>query len=155
MKLLLPEYAFFIALAAGIAGITFYLALPEWYLNIILLIIFFFILAISRSWQDRGFYLACSGEVLVVACSITNIWAGLYAVCMLAGILCGALGILKNRQDLKILAFFCGSSFMIAILAQLSNHVLSPLLVLGSIIIIILAFQSVRTYQFRKYYSGT
>jgi hypothetical protein len=155
MKHLLPEYGFFIALAAGITGITFYQALPEWYLNIILLIIFFFIFVISRTWQDRGFYLACSGEVLVVACSITNIWAGLYAVCMLAGILCGALGILENRQDLKILVFFCGSSCIIAILAQQSNHVLSPLLVLGSIIIFILAFQSVRTYQFRKYYSGT
>jgi len=152
---LLPEYGFFIALAAGITGITIFQALPYWYLNIILLIFFFFILAISRTWHDRGFYLACSGEILVVACSISNIWAGLYALCMLAGILCGALGILKNRQDLKTLAFFCGSSCIIAILAQLSNHVLSPLVVLGSIIIIILAIQSVRTYQFRKYYTGT
>ncbi|MHB8163100.1 MAG: hypothetical protein ACYDDV_02000 [Methanoregula sp.] len=152
---LLPEYGFFIALAAGITGITVYQALPYWYLNIILLIIFFFILAISRTWQDRGFYLACSGEVLVVSCSISNIWAGLFSLCMLARIICRALGILESRQDYKTLAFFFGSSLIIAILAQLSNHVLSPLLVLGSIIIIILAIQSVRTYQFRKYYTGT
>lgn len=155
MKRLQPEYWFFIALAAGIAGNTAYQASPYWYLNIILLIIFFFVLAISRTWHDRGFYLACSGEVLVISCSITNIWAGLFALCMLAGIICGALGILENREDFINLAFFCGSSFIVALLAQVSNHVLSLLLVLGSVIIIILALQSVRTYQFRKNYIGT
>ncbi|PKL70585.1 MAG: hypothetical protein CVV30_04330 [Methanomicrobiales archaeon HGW-Methanomicrobiales-1] len=155
MKPLLPEYWFFMALAAGITAITIFQALPEWYLNMILLIIFFFVLMLSRTGQDRGFYLACSGEALVVACSITNIWAGLFALCMLAGIMSGVLGILESRQDFKNLAFFFGSSLIVALLVQVSNHVLSLLLVLGSIIILILAFQSVRTYQFRKYYTGT
>lgn len=154
MNYLLPEYPFFIALAAGVTGITLLSGSPVGYLNFMLLLLLFGILVITRTWHDRGFYLVCSGEPLVVACSIMNLWAGLFTVCMLAGIVGGALGLLKSRQNLRPFALFCGSSFLVALLIQVSNHVLLPLLILGSMTAIILAIQSVRTYQFRKHYTG-
>jgi len=154
MNYLLPEYLFFIALAAGVTGITLLSGSPAGYLNFMLLLLLSGILAITRTWHDRGFYLVCSGEPLVVACSIMNLWAGLFTVCMLAGIIGGALGLLESRQDLGHFAFFCGSSALIALLIQVSNHVLLPLLILGSSAAFILAIQSVRTYQFQKHYTG-
>ena len=148
------EYLFFVTLAAGVFGIAILGHSPAGYLNITLLFIFFGILYFTRTWRDRGFYLVCCGEPLVVACSIMNLWAGLFVVCMLAGIVYGTLGFIESRQDLWPFALFCGSSFLIALLIQVSNHVLLPLFVLGSITVIILAVQSVRTYQFRKKYTG-
>ena len=154
MKPLLPDYLFFIALAAGVTGITLLAGSPVWYLNVILLTLLLGIMVITRTWHDRGFYLVCGGEPLVVACSTINLWAGLFTVCMLAGIVYGALGLCESRQDLRPFVLFCGSSFFIVLVIQLSNHVLLPLLILGSITAIILAIQSVRAYQFRKLYSG-
>ena len=148
------EYQFFIALAAGVIGITIFLAFPFWYLNILLLLLVSAVLILTRTWQDRGFYLVCSGEPLVIACSIMNIWAGLFTVCMLAGIVCGAFGLLESGEDLKYFALFCGGSFLVALLIQISNHVLLPLLFFGCIIALILFIQSVRTYKFRKQYTG-
>jgi len=154
MNYLLPEYPFFIALAAGVTVITLLSGSPAGYLNFLLLLLLSGILVITRTWHDRGFYLACSGEPLVIACGIMNLWAGLFAVCMLAGIVCGALGLVESRKDLIPFTLFCGSSFLVALLIQVSNHVLLPLLILGSMTAIILAIQSVRTYQFRKHYTG-
>jgi len=149
-----PDYKLFIVLAAGITGITIVLAPPTWYLNFMLLILSGGILVITHTWHDRGFYLVCGSEPLVVTCSIMNLWAGLFTVCMLAGILCVSLGLLKSRQDIRLFGLFCASSFLISLLIQVSNHVLLPLLVLSSSTAIILAIQSVRTYQFRKHYTG-
>jgi hypothetical protein len=154
MSDLLPEYQFFIALAAGAAGITILAGSPSGYINFLLLLLIFGILVITRTWPDRGFYLVCSGEPLVVACGIMNLWAGLFVVCMLAGIVYSALGFLASREDIKYFVLFCGGAFFVALLIQVSNHVLLPLLILGSITAIILAVQSVRTYQFRKHYAG-
>jgi hypothetical protein len=148
------EYLFFIALAAGVAGITLLLGSPVGCLSFMLLLFLFAILLIIRTWHDRGFYLICGSVPLAIACSIMNIWMGLFTVCMLASIVCGALGLLTTRQDLRYFAFFCGSSFFIALLIELSNHVLLPFLILSSMTAIILVIQSVRMYQFRKSYTG-
>lgn len=154
MNLPQPEYQFFIALATGVVVISILLGSPVWYLNVTLLLLFLGVLAITRTWRDRGFFLVCGGEPLVVACGIMNLWAGLFSVCMLAGIVCGALGLIESRRDLMPFAFFCGGSFGIALLIQVSNHVLLSLLVIGAITAIVLAIQSVREYQFRKQYTG-
>jgi|SRR5208337_39430 len=154
MNYQLPEYRFLIVLGAGITGSTVLLAAPAWYLNIALLFLFSGVLFLTRNRPDRGFYLVCSGEPLVVACGIMNLWTGLFAVCMLAGVVCGALGILVSRGDLESYALFCGSSFLFALIIQVSNHVLLPLLALGITTAIILAARSVRTYQFRKQCTG-
>lgn len=154
MKNLPAEYQFLIALVAGVIGITIFLASPVWYLNILLLLLVSGVLIITRSWQDRGFYLVCSGEPIVIACCIMNIWAGLFSVCMLAGIVCGAFGLLESRQDLKYFALFCGGSFIVTLIIEISNHVLPALLIIGCLTTIILLIQSVRNYQFRKQYTG-
>jgi cell division protein FtsW (lipid II flippase) len=73
---------------------------------------------------------------------------------MLAGIVYGALGLLESQKDLIPFALFCGGSFIIALLIQVSNHVPLALLVIGGLTAVILAIQSVRTYQFRKQYTG-
>jgi hypothetical protein len=154
MTSLLPEYRFFSALAAGVIITTVFLASPVWYLNLILLILVFGSLILTRTWRDRGFYLVCSGIPLVVACSLMNLWAGLFTICMGAGIVCSTLGLLESRQDLIRLGFFWGCSFLTALLIQISNHVLFPLIILGGITALFLAVRSVRMYQFRKHYAG-
>ena len=154
MMSLLPEYRFFLALAAGVIVATFFLASREWYLNVVLLLLLFGILISTRSWPDRAFYIVCSGELLVISCSIMNLWTGLFSVCMLAGIFYSTTGFLESRQDLNDLALFCGSSCILALLIQFSNHVLVPLVILGGITALILTVQSVRMYQFRKHVTG-
>jgi len=141
-------------MAAVVIAITIVTRSTVWYLNLILLTLLCAILILTLTWQDRGFYLACTGEPLVVLCSIQNLWAGLFVVCMLAGMVCGALGLLESRQDLRSFAFFCGSTVLITLLILVSNHVLVPILVLGIVTAAIIAIQSVRTYQFKKHYSG-
>jgi hypothetical protein len=154
MTSLLPEYRFFSALAAGVIITTVFLASPVWYLNLVLVLLVFGSLILTRTWRDRGFYLVCSGVPLEVASSLMNPWAGLFTICMLAGIVCSTLGLLESRQDLIRLGFFWGCSFLIALLIQISNHVLFPLIILGGITALFLAVQSVRMYQFRKHYTG-
>jgi hypothetical protein len=154
VRQLLPEHRFFIAMAVGVTGITIFAGSPFWYLSFMLLLLFFGILVLTRTWLDRGFYLACTGEPLVIACGIMNIWVGLFVVCMLAGIECGVLGLLVSRDDIRLYGVFCGISFLIAVLIQVSNHVLVPLLIIGVVTAAILAVQSIRMYQFRKQYSG-
>jgi hypothetical protein len=149
-----PEYLFFIALAAGVAVVTLLSGSPFAYLNFLLLLLLGAILAVTRSWPDRGFYLACGGVPLVIACSIMNLWAGLFAVCMLGGMVAGALGLLTSREDLRPFACFCAGSSFVALLIQLSNHVLLPLLVIGGLTVLIIAIQSIRMYQFKKHYTG-
>ncbi|MDO9326756.1 MAG: hypothetical protein Q7T80_17540 [Methanoregula sp.] len=154
MKDLKHEYLFFVALVIGVTILTLLSGSPMGFLNYLLLLLVLGVMVMTRTWQDRGFYLTCGGEPLVIACSIMNPWAGLFTVCMLAGIVCDALELLKSRQDIKPFAFFCGSSFLIALLIQVSNHVILPLLILAGIAAIIIAIQSVRMHQFRKHYSG-
>ena len=154
MNRLPREYPFFVVLAVVIAVITILVGSPASYINFILLLLFLITLVLTRSWHDRGFYLVCCGEILVIACSITNLWAGLFAVCMLAGIVCEVQKILESREDLRTFALFCGVSLVITLLVQLSNHVLLPLVILGGMTALILIIQSVRTYQFRKHFTG-
>jgi hypothetical protein len=154
MRPLLPEHQFFIVLAAGVIAITVITGSAIWYLNLMLLALVCGILVFTFTSHDRGFYLACAGEPLVIVCGIQNIWAGWFVACMLAGIVCGALGVLASRSDLRPFAFFCGGSFLIALFIQVSNHVLVPFLILCIVTAAILAIQSVRTYRFRKHYSG-
>ena len=149
-----PEYWFFLALALGVVATSSYFASPIWYAGILLLLIFAGILHVTRTWPDRGFYLVCAGEPLVVACSMMNFWAGLYAVCMLTGMIGGALGLIESKADYTPLAGFWAGSLLVAIIIQFSNHVLLPLVVVTGLAGIILAVQSIRFYQFKKQYSG-
>jgi len=154
MNSLPREYQIFAGLAAGVAGITILIGSPASYINFILLLLFFITLVLTRSWHDRGFYLVCCGEILVIACGILNLWAGLFVVCMLVGIVCEVQQLLESRQDLSTFALFCGVSLGITLLVQLSNHVLLPLIILGGVTALILIIQSIRSYQFRKHVTG-
>ena len=149
------EYKIFIALVAGILIATLLSGSPTGYISILLLFLVFGIMVITRTWRgDRIFYIVCAGEPLVIACSIMNIWAGLFAVCMLAGMVSGELRLLESPKDIRFFALFCASSFLIALLIQVSNHVLLPLLIIGGIAAIVLGGQTLRMHQFRKHYSG-
>ncbi len=154
MNDLSQEYKFYIALVAGVIIATLLSGSPAGYLNFLLLFLVFGIMMITRTWHDRMFYLTCGSQPLVIACSVMNIWAGLFTVCMLAGMMCGELGLLESHRDFRFFALFCGSSFLIALLIQLSNHVLLPLLIFSCMAAIILGIQTVRMHQFRKHYSG-
>ena len=83
-----------------------------------------------------------------------NIWAGLFVVCMLTGIIGSVLGLVESKNDLVLFLGFCMSSLFVAVIIHLSNHVLLPLVAIAGIAGIIMAVQSVRIYQFKKTYSG-
>ena len=148
------EYRFFVALAIGVIVTALFIPSPAGYSAIILLVIFALVLFGTRTWHDRGFYLVCGGEPVVIACSMMNIWAGLFAACMLTGLICGVLGLMGSGEDLLCFAGFCVSSLVIAGIIHFSNHVLLPLALIIGITVLILAIQSVRIYQFRKAYNG-
>jgi hypothetical protein len=148
------EYQVFIILALGVVGLTVFVGSPTWYVNFLLVLVVLSAMALTRTWQDRGFYLICAGEPLVIACGMMNLWAGLFAACMVAGIVCSVLGILASGEDMRFFGFFCSISLLIALLIQFSNHVSLPLVILGIVTAAILGIQSVRMYLFRKQYSG-
>jgi hypothetical protein len=92
--------------------------------------------------------------LLSAAAGHLNLWAGLFAVWMVAGTICTSTGLLAEPADVRHFLAFCGTSALIAVLIEFSNHVVLPLIILTCGIALILIVQSVRTYQFRKYWSG-
>ena len=155
MRQELRNYLFLGVLAAGVIGVTIWSGSPIWYLNLILLCLFGGISYAIRSWHDRAFYLVCCGEPLIVACGAINLWAGLFVVWMVVGIVCNTMGMLEFSGGIKSFVLFCGVAAIVAILMQISNHVLLPLLILTAGTGAILAVLMVRDYQFRKQFGAS
>ncbi|MCX6688214.1 MAG: hypothetical protein NTZ39_00720 [Methanoregula sp.] len=148
------DYLFLAVLAAVVIGVTAWSGSPVWYLNIIFLCLFGGVFYAAGSWHDRAFYLVCAGEPLIVACGIMNIWAGLFAMWMVAGLVCNAMGMLEFSHELKIFVLFCGVTVPLAILIHVSNHVVLPLLILAAGTGAIFAVETIRDHQFRKQYGA-
>ena len=155
MRLEQLNYLFFGVLAAGVIGVTAWSGSPIWYLNLILLCLFGGISYAIRSWHDRVFYLVCAGEPLIVACGAINLWAGVFVLWMVAGIVCNAIGMLDFLMGIKSFVLFCGVAAIVAILIQVSNHVLLPLLILATGTGAILAVQVIRDHQFIKQFGAS
>ena len=154
MSAFLPEYRFILPLVAVIIGAVLLLQPATAYLDFIILLIFISVFALTRTWHDRGFYLVCSSVPLMIGAGMMNIWAGMMVIWMVAGTICTSLGILASREDMMHFLGFCGCVLLVTLLIDVSNHVLLPLLVLAGGVAVVLLIQSVRAYQFRKYYSG-
>ena len=148
------EYVFLGVLAAGVIGVTAWSGSPVWYLNIIAFCLFGSIFYAVRNWHDRVFYIVCAGEPLIVACGATNLWAGVVVVWMVAGIVCNAMGMLEFSGGIKSFVLFCGVATIIAILVQVSNHVVLPLLILAVGTGAVLAVQAIRDHQFKKQFGA-
>jgi len=148
------EDGFFLLLAAGVLLFTVAAFPPSWYLYPLLLVLPGIVLHVTRTWKDRMFYVICAGQPLVIALSAALVWAGLFAVWMLAGIVLAALGMLGQGDDLRTYAAFCGATLVIAAAIDASDHVLLPLVVLGGLIALCAAVQTIREYRFRKQYAG-
>jgi hypothetical protein len=154
MKTKLAGYGFPATLAAGVIGIALLTPAPVGYINLFLLVLFGSVLYATRTWHDRAFYLVCAGEPLVIGCGAVNIWAGLFVVWMLAGIVCPAMGITVSVSEKIPFLLFCCATFFIAVIIQLSNHVLFPLILLCAGTGLIITVKAVRDYQLKKQYSG-
>jgi hypothetical protein len=154
MNRIRPEYGFFAGMAAGILILSALVSSPSWYIHLMLLAVVGIILYSTTAWHDRIFYLVCAGGLLVVAAGVMNLWAGLFVVWMLAGLTCGAQGLLESRKDYYALLLFWGCTLVIAAVIQVSNHVILPLLLSGAGTGLIIGIQVIRNYQFRKQHSG-
>jgi hypothetical protein len=150
----LTEHIFFMLMIAGALGTAAISPSLAGYLGLLLLVPVGGVLYATRTWPDRGFYLLCSGQPLVIACGTVTIWAGLFCAWMLAGMVQGAWGALDSYGDFRVFLLFCAVTFPVAAIIQLSNHVLLPLLVLVTVTGLVLFIQLVRRYQFRKQYTG-
>jgi len=153
-KTVLSGFGFPAGLVAGVIGITVLVPVPFGYINLILLALFGCILYVTRTWHDRAFYLVCAGEPLVIGCGAVNLWAGLFIVWMLAGIVCPAMGIPVSASEKNFFLLFCCATFFITLIIQASNHVLIPLIILCAGTALILTLKAVRDYQLKKKYSG-
>jgi hypothetical protein len=149
-----PEYGFFAGMVAGVLILSVLVPTQYWYINLILITLFGITLYYTAPRNDRIFYLVCAGELLVVAAGVTMLWAGLFMVWMLAGVVCGVQGLLVSRTDYYTLILFWGCTILIASVIQVSNHVILPLLLFGLGTGLILGIRMMRNYQFRKHYSG-
>jgi hypothetical protein len=143
---------FFIALFAGVTGISF--LTPLWYVNILLTVLLGCVLFMTRNQPDRAFYGICASQPLIIACGLTNIWGGLFVVWMVAGIIAGTLDRVSSRQDLFRLLLVYGSTLVLAVMIQLSNHVVPLVVLLGAGLGLVFAVLTLRDHQFRKRYSG-
>jgi hypothetical protein len=154
MNRIRPEYGFFAGMAAGVLILSALVSFSSWYIHLMLLALMGITLYYTGTWPDRIFYLVCAGGLLVVAAGAMNLWAGLFVVWMLAGVICGAQGLLESRKDYYALFLFWGCTLVIAAVIQVSNHVILPLLLSGAVTGLIIGIQMIRNYQFRKQYSG-
>jgi hypothetical protein len=111
-------------------------------------------LFLTRQWPDRAFYLTCAGQPAVIACGAANIWAGLFVVWMLTGIVAGSMGLIQSRQDYYFLLLFYGLTCILAAVIQASNHVFFLVLALGAGLALLAGIITIRGYQFRKEYIG-
>lgn len=155
MKLpVLLDQGFFLLLVAGVLMFTVAASPPSSYLYPVLLVLAGIVLYATRTWKDRVFYILCAGQPLVIALSAVLVWAGLFAVWMLAGTALAALGMLASGDDWRTYAVFCGATLVIAAGIQVSNHVLLPLMILAGLAALFAGFRILRDYQFRKQYTG-
>jgi len=148
------DHGFFLLLVAGVLIFTLVARPPSWYLYLLLLVVFGIVLHATRTWKDRIFYILCAGQPLVIALSAVLVWAGLFAVWMLAGIVLAALGMLASADDWRTYAAFCGAALVIAAGIDASGHVLLPLLIIGGLTAVFAMVCTVREYRFRKQYTG-
>ncbi len=148
------DHGFFLLLVAGVLIFTLAASPVSWYIYPMLLVLTGIVLYVTRTWKDRVFYILCAGQPLVIALSAVLVWAGLFAVWMLAGIVLAELGMLASGNDWLPYAAFCGATLVIAGGIQASNHVLLPLMILAGLIALFAAVQTLRDYRFRKQYTG-
>jgi len=148
------EYGFFAVLAAGVLLLTAASASPFWYLFPLLIALFGGVMYYTRTWLDRAFMLLCAGQPLVIACGAISLYAGLFVVWMLAGIVLSIMGMFGSGRDRRSFLYFCGATLVIAAGIGQANHVLLPLLILGAVTVVFVAVQTIREYQFRKHYTG-
>jgi hypothetical protein len=147
-------YGFFALLAAGVLVLTAASPSPSWYLFPLLIALIGGVMVYTRTWQDRAFMLLCAGQPLVIACGAISLYAGLFVVWMLAGIVLSTMGMFGSGRDRRSFLYFCGATLVIAAGIGQANHVLLPLLILGAVTVIFVAIQTIREYQFRKQYTG-
>jgi len=154
MKPVLWDYGFLGVLATGVLALSILNASAAGYIGIALLALFAGIWFITRTWHDRAFYQLCAGLPLILACGSVSLWAGLFVIWMIAGIAGNAMGIVRETWERRLFVLFCGVTLLVAVLVQVSNHVVLPLLLLCIITAGILALQAIRDYKFRKQYRG-
>jgi hypothetical protein len=147
-------YGFFAVLAAGVLLLTATAPSPSWYLLPLLIALTGGVMYYSRTWQDRAFILLCAGQPLVIACGALSLFAGLFVVWMLAGIVLSTMGMFGSEPDRRSFLYFCGATLVIAAGIGQANHVLLPLLILGAVTVVFAAVQTIREYRFRKQYTG-
>jgi hypothetical protein len=148
------DYGFFLLMVAGILTFTVAASPASWYLYPPLLVLVGIVLYRTRTWKDRALYILCAGQPLVIASGTALVWAGLFVVWTLAGIVLSSLGMLGSGRDWRSYAGFCGATLVIAAGIDASNHVLLPLVILGGLITLFSAVQTIREYRFRKQYTG-
>jgi hypothetical protein len=148
------DLGFFAVLTTGILILTAAVSPPSWYLYPLLLALVGGVIYGTRAWKDRAFYILCAGQPLVIASCAMLVWAGLFVVWMLAGIVLATEGMLGPGSDWRTYAAFCGATLVIAAGIQVSNHVLLPLMVAGVLVALFVSVQTIREYQFRKQYTG-
>jgi len=154
MNLPRPEYLLLAVLGAGTLAVTVTTASPFWYAGPVLYLLLCGALHATRTWHDRALYLLCAGQLLIIGSGAANLWSGLFAVWMLAGIVLGTLGLLESGPELRSYLLFCLFALAIATGIEVSNHVLLPLLVLGSAAILFVGAVTIRDYRLKKQYTG-
>ena len=150
----LPSFVFPASLVMTVAATGIFFMPETWYILVLLLLTYFFVLFLTRNRHDRGYFITCSAIPLLVACSSANIWAGLGTACLLAGNFRTMQALIETREDILVFGAYCTILLPLALLIHLANHVLLPFFVFAGTAIVLLAIQSIRTYQLKKHYTG-
>ena len=144
-----------IGLMAGIVAIGMLLVpAPAGYLSLLMVAIFALVFRLTRARPDRALYLTCTGLVLVAICTSVSVWEGLAAGWLAAAAISAAMGLPLTSCDTRVLLAAGITTAALALMTELANHVLVPLLLMSGAVVIALAIVAIRDYRFRNMYSG-
>jgi len=127
---------------------------PAAYATALVLALFIAVFVWTRSMDDRAFYLILAGVLLVAVFSAATIWGGLVAAWLIALIVASIMDIRMTWSGITSLAIAAGATVAVTLLIDSQNHVQIPLTVLCCATFCILVAMAVRTYRFRKHYTG-
>ena len=153
MKVIPPDWIFFLLIAAVTLLWTAVISPGLWYVFLPLLLILLAVLHLTRSLRDRAFYLGSTGILVVIAAGTVTIWMGLVLSWLVGGMVMTSFTIPSKFTESSQYLLFAGATLLIASVTELYGHVFILLFVLGTAIGLSILALIFRDFRLRREYT--